>query len=242
MWWISLVSAEESTPLVDTVEIGELEQQMARIESLQIRVRKLEEEISMQSDFAQQDAEIISHLSVLVDSRQGEHLRIQAVQRLAFYKSPQVLSFLWEVMDADADSALNRAVVTSLPYYLSDSPSEETILECRAIVQKALYVSEVHPSNVTLAIGETDIFGALQGEKVIISSSVQHALETLRNIQEPKMAELLLVYIGDEKVPVSLREEALGDLQKQYADWLVEQDIPVISAPVNKLANQKTES
>jgi hypothetical protein len=238
MWWISLVSAEKSTPVVDTVEIGELEQQMARIESLQIRVRKLEEEISMQSDFAQQDAEIISHLSVLVDSRQGEHLRIQAVQQLAYYKSPQVLPFLWEVMDAGADSALNRAVVTSLPDYLSDSPSEETILECRAIVQKALYVSEVHPSHVTLAIGDTDIFGALQGEMVIISSSVQHALGTLRNIQEPKMAELLLVYIGDEKVPVSLREEALGDLQKQYADWLVEQDIPVISAPVNKLANQ----
>ena len=105
-------------------------------------------------------------------------------------------------------------------------------------MQKALYVSQRHPSNVTLAIGETDIFGQLKGEKVIISSSVQHALETLRKIQEPKMAELLLVYIGDEKIPVSLREEALNDLQQQYADWLADKDIPVISAPVNKLANQ----
>ena len=83
MWWISLVIAEESTPLVDTVEIGELEQQIERIESLQFRVQKLEEEISMQSDFAQQDAEIVNHLSLLVDSRQTEELRIQAVERLA---------------------------------------------------------------------------------------------------------------------------------------------------------------
>ena len=69
MWWMSLVSAEEITPLVDNVEMSELEQQTERIESLQFRVRLLEEEISMQSDFAQQDGEIVSHLSVLVDSR-----------------------------------------------------------------------------------------------------------------------------------------------------------------------------
>ena len=49
----------------------------------------------------------------------------------------------------------------------------------------------------------------LAGESMIIASSVQHALGILRNIQEPKIAELLLVYIGDEQVPVSLREEAL---------------------------------
>ena len=91
----------------------------------------------MQSDFAQQDAEIVSHLSVLVDSRQLENLRIQAVQQLAHYKSPQVLPFLWEVLDSNVDSELNRAVVSSLPSYLSESPSDETILECRAIFQKA---------------------------------------------------------------------------------------------------------
>ena len=112
----------------------------------------------MQSDFAQQDAEIVSHLSVLVDSRQPENLRIQAVQQLAKYKSPQVLPFLWEVMDSSIDSTLNRAVITSIPSYLSESPAEATILECRSIVQKALYVSEKHPSNITLAIGDTDIF------------------------------------------------------------------------------------
>ena len=238
MWWVSLVSAEEIIPFVDNVEMSELEQQNERIESLQRRIRKLEEEISMQSDFAQQDAEIVSHLSVLVDSRQPENLRIQAVQQLAKYKSPQVLPFLWEVMDSSIDSTLNRAVITSIPSYLSESPAEATILECRSIVQKALYVSEKHPSNITLAIGDTDIFGSLKGESIIIASSVQHALGILRNIQEPKMAELLLIYIGDEQVPVSLREEALSDLQKQYTDWLVDKDIPIISAPVNKLANQ----
>ena len=131
----------------------------------------------MQSDFAQQDAEIVSHLSVLVDSRQLEKLRIQAVQQLAQYRSAQVLPFLWEVLDPNVDSELNRAVVSSLPKYLSESPSDEAVLECRAIFQKALYVSEVHPSNVTLSLGKTDIFGSLNGEQVIVESSYQHALD-----------------------------------------------------------------
>ena len=95
MWWIALVSAEEVVTPLESVEMNELEQQTERIESLQLRVKKLEEEISMQSDFAQQDAEIVSHLSVLVDSRQLEKLRIQAVQQLAQYRSAQVLPFLW---------------------------------------------------------------------------------------------------------------------------------------------------
>ena len=42
----------------------------------------------MQSDFAQQDAELSVSLSVLVDSRHGENVRIKAVQQLAQYKSP----------------------------------------------------------------------------------------------------------------------------------------------------------
>ena len=110
MWWIALVSAEELAAPLENVEMNELEQQVERLESLQIRVKKLEEEISMQSDFAQQDAEIVSHLSVLVDSRQLEKLRIQAVQQLAQYHSAQVLPFLWEVLDPN-DS--NQSFVVS---------------------------------------------------------------------------------------------------------------------------------
>ena len=238
MWWIALVGAEEVVPPLENVETIELEQQAQRVESLQLRVRKLEEEISMQSDFAQQDAEIINNLSILVDSRQAEDLRIQAVQQLAQYHSSQVLPFLWEVMDSDVDSALNRAVVTSLPKYLSESPSDDIVLECRAIFQKALYVSEVHPSNVTLSLGETDIFGSLKGEHIIVESAGQHALDTLKGIQDPNMAELLLVYIADDQVPISLRERALSDLQTQYPEWLSDKEVPVIVAPVNKIANQ----
>ena len=238
MWWIALVGAEEVIPPLENVEMSELEQQAQRVESLQLRVRKLEEEISMQSDFAQQDAEIINNLSILVDSRQAEDTRIQAVQQLAQYHSSQVLPFLWEVLDSDVDSGLNRAVVTSLPNYLSESPSDDIVLECRAIFQKALYVSEVHPSNVTLSLGETNIFGSLKGERIIVESAGQHALDTLKDIQDPNMAELLLVYIADDQVPIALRERALNDLQTQYPEWLSDKEIPVISAPVNKIANQ----
>ena len=238
MWWIALVSAEESVPSLNMVETSEMEQQIERAESLRLRVKRLEEEISMQSDFAQQDAEIVNHLSILVDSRQAENLRIQAVQQLAQYHSAQALPFLWEVLDSDVDSALNRAIVTSLPQYLAQSPSEESVLECRAIFQKALYVSEVHPSNVTLSLGETDIFGSLKGERIIVKGSGQHVLETLKGIQNSLMAELLLVYIADDQVPVSLREQALTSLQAQYPEWLSDKEIPIISAPVNKLANQ----
>ena len=45
MWWIALVSAEELAAPLENVEMNELEQQTERIESLQIRVKKLEEEI-----------------------------------------------------------------------------------------------------------------------------------------------------------------------------------------------------
>ena len=93
MWWISIVNAEEIKPLVENVETSELEQETERMELLNQRVKKFEEEISMQSDFAQQDAEIVNLLSVLVDSRHGENVRIKAVQQLAQYKSPQVLPF-----------------------------------------------------------------------------------------------------------------------------------------------------
>ena len=91
------------------------------------------------------------------------------------------------------DSKLNRAVITSIPSYLSESPVEETVLECRAILQKGLYVSEMHLQPDTLSLGETDIFGSLQGESSIIDTSSLHVLAVLRTVQEPIMAELLLV-------------------------------------------------
>ena len=77
----------------------------------------------------------------------------------------------------------------------------------------------------------------MKGERVIVESSSHHALETLQGVQHPRY-RTPLVYVADDLVPVSLREQALRDLETQYTDWLADKEIPVISAPVNKLANQ----
>jgi hypothetical protein len=238
MWWISLVSADEIAIPSEAVEVSEVELQLSRIEALQDKVRALEEEMAMQSDFAEQDGEIVTRLSVLVDSRQPEALRIEAAQRLATFQSPQVLPFLWEVLDGTADTSLNRAIVSTIPIYMSEHASEAMVLECRAILQRALYVSDTKASNLTVSVGDMDLLGSRDGERVIIESSSKYVLETLRSIQDPRMAELLMVYIKDEQVPTSLREQALADLQGQYSDWLADKEVPTIFAPVNKLANQ----
>ena len=234
MWWMALATAQEVT-VQQEIELGK---QLDRIEGLRLRVEELEEEMSMQSDFAQQDSEIIGQLSILIDSRQPEQTRIDAVNALSVYQSPQVLPFLWELIDSEQDTLLNRAIVGSLPNYMTESKTEAVVLECRAIVQKALYVSQKSPSSLSLAIGDIDIWGSRYGETQIIPAGAQYALSVLRQLDDPRMAELLMVYIEDQRVPTAIRQQALEDIQQQYGDWLHGKPLPIITEPINPLANQ----
>ena len=237
MWWMALASAEEVVIQQETSEF-QLDKQVERLEALRLRVAELEEEISMQADFAQQDSEIIGHLSILIDSRQPEPARIDAVNTLSVYHSPQVLPFLWELIDSERDTQLNRAIVGTLPRYMTAGVTEAVVLECRAIFQKALYVSDRYPSTISISIGDADVWGSRYGEERIVESSAEYTLSVLRQLEDPRMAELLMVYIEDERVPTALRQQALDDIQSQYVDWLQGKELPVITEPINPLANQ----
>ena len=241
MWWAVLTQAfaepnlnDQTLSVVSDVDIQA--EQNLRLESLQAKVRELELELSMQSDFVQQDAEIIDALSILVDSRQSMPDRVKAVQQLAEKNTELALPFFWDVLEGHTE--LSLAIVKVLPSFITEDASESVVLASRQIAQKALYTSERHPSNITIAIGKTSFLGDLEGETHIVESFAAATLQEISTVNHPLIAELLLMYVQDSSVPVMLREQALKVLKMNYAEWLIGKETPTIDAPSNLLANQ----
>ncbi len=235
MWWIGLVMAEEPTVNAE-VEMTALKEAEQRVEALQRRIQTLEEELAMQTDFVHQDGVIIAALSTLVDSRVSTQERLAAVEQLANLQTDLALPFLWEMVAED--EALTLAIVEALPRFVSPNVSEQTVLACRDIASKALYVTEAKASTITVAIGHTELIGSLKGESQINVRVAKATLDAIKQISNPHMAELLIEYVSDEQAPIELREESLIHLQNAYAEWLKDKEIPIITAPNNRLANQ----
>ncbi len=238
MWWIGLVMAEEPTvrDQVDETERAVLNDERQKVDALHHRIQRLEEELSMQTDFVQQDGVIIAALSTLVDSRVPTQERIVAIEQLASLQTELALPFLWEMVAED--EAMTVAIVQALPKFVTPDSSDQTVLACRDIVRKALSVSEVKPSTFTVAIGHTELIGSLNGESQINVRVAKAALGAIKQISNPQMAELLIEYVSDEQAPIELREESLIHLQNAYGDWLKNKEVPTITTPNNRLANQ----
>lgn len=237
MWWLTMAWAEEvpneaeQTILIDDLAIERLQHQ-----ALEQKVQALQQELIMQSDFSEQDTEVIEQLSVLIDIRQSIQARQQAVEGLAKLQTTQALPFFYAVLGDNAQ--LTAKILTVLPEMIGDSPTEKTMSEVGAIFEQVLYTTTMKPANITVAIGGSPLLGSLEGEPVIVESVSAETLESMRGIKHPQLAALLMRFITDETVPVSLREQALSQLQMDYSTWLADKEIPVITAPNNRLANQ----
>ncbi len=237
MWWLTIAWAEEvPNETEQTIQIDDLAIEHLQHQALQEKVQALQQELIMQSDFSEQDTEIVEQLSVLIDTRQSIQARQQAIEGLAKLQTTQALPFFYAVLGDNAQ--LTAKILAVLPAMIGDSPTEKTMSEIGGIFEQVLYTTTMKPANITVAIGGSPLLGSLEGEPVIVESVSAETLESMRGIKHPQLAELLMRFITDETVPVSLREQALRQLQMDYSTWLADKEIPVITAPNNRLANQ----
>ena len=221
--------------IVDQLVENPSDQNIERIQGLESQIQALEEDLRAKDDFLEHELEKVEQIRVLIDSRRGLAERQAALQVLADTHSTMVLPFLYEVLGNTPE--LDADIIRALPNVMAMDTEGETWSDLRDILQKALYLSELKPSTMTIAIGGAEIVGALNGEMQIRQDIAEVTVETALSFSEPQITSVLYTYIEDTTVPMTLREQSLQGLQNHHAEWLAAQPPVSLMAASDRLAN-----
>ncbi len=232
MFWI-LSSVVLAAELPDLIEVNNpLED---RAQYLEEQVLLLEAEISNARDIQEHELQVLTLIRDLINSRLSIEQRVKSITQLSEIRTEMALPCMWEILGTN--DVLDEAIVRSLPSFVEDNPTIQTIEECRQIISKALYLSKTEPSNFTVAIGGNNIWGSLDGQGVIREDIAMLTIKIALSLSDESIAELLYWYVQDPTVPMNIRTEAHDGLQLHFAEWMESRPKPNIEAPKNRLAN-----
>ena len=221
---------EETEKNIDDV-VEELEQVTEQNTLLQEELDKLSKELKTVGNSDTLKQAVIENLSILIDTRQEEQARIQAIRALNDIKENKTLPFYWSVLGETPSISLE----------ILDGLGEFTdVAEVRNIVQKGLYIqSSASLSRATIKVGKNTDFGFYTEKPPELDSDlVLKTISIAGQLQKEEIASLLMDFTKDMSVPYSLRLAAFTTLETSYADFLDKNGRYSLERESNMIANQ----
>lgn len=235
IWFVGIANAE---PPLDEVTIN-FETELKKEQEQNI---KLEEELlQVTAALAERGKElglhqdIITQLSIALDSRQEEKARVEAVRTLndmqKYLAEEKVLPFYWELLGEN--QAISWAILDGMTSFSSFADVQD-------ILQKGLYIQTISSqSQTTIRLGKMTNFGFyVEKPSELDPNVVLKTITVAGQIGTDEVALLLVNFTKDMSVPFDLRQAAFLTLETNCSEYLDKIGRYELEKESNRFANQ----